>query len=67
MASMHKNAQAGELLTPRDVATYLKVPVKTVYRWNTTGTGPHYTRVGKHVRYRLADVDEWLDARAVQR
>lgn len=52
------------LLSPTDVATYLNVPVKTVYVWRANGTGPRGIRVGKHVRYRLSDVDQWLSERA---
>jgi excisionase family DNA binding protein len=54
------------LLTVDDVATFLAVPVATVYAWNTRGTGPHRMRVGKHVRYRRIDVDAWLDRQAAE-
>ena len=37
--------------------------VETVKRWRKTGTGPKYIRVGKHVRYRLADVEAWEKSR----
>lgn len=49
------------------VADYLGVPVATVYRWNSLGLGPQRYRVGKHVRYRRADVDAWIDQVAVTR
>lgn len=45
------------------LAERLDVPVKTVYDWNSKGTGPRYLRVGRHVRYRLADVIAWENAR----
>ncbi len=48
------------LFTPNTLATYLGVPVKTIYRWNTRGVGPKRCRVGKHVRYRPEDVEAWL-------
>jgi predicted DNA-binding transcriptional regulator AlpA len=35
------------------------VPVSTVYRWNSDGTGPRRLKIGKHVRYRLVDVEAW--------
>ncbi|MFC3689955.1 helix-turn-helix transcriptional regulator [Aquipuribacter hungaricus] len=44
----------------RDVATYLGVPVATLYQWRHTGTGPKAYRLGKHLRYRQADVESWL-------
>ncbi|WP_433510131.1 helix-turn-helix transcriptional regulator [Nonomuraea sp. CA-143628] len=43
-------------LTPDDLATRFRVPKKTIYKMNSDGTGPKYLRVGKHVRYREADV-----------
>jgi excisionase family DNA binding protein len=49
------------LASPEDVAEYLGVPVKTVYRWRYHHTGPKGIRVGRHVRYRWADVEKWLD------
>lgn len=53
-----------ELLTPDTLAEFLGVPVATVYRWRTRGVGPRGLKVGRHVRYRRADVEAWLDSRA---
>ncbi len=39
------------------------VPKKTIYEWNSKGTGPRYMRMGNHARYRLADVISWENAR----
>lgn len=46
-------------LTPRQLAERLGVPVKTIYKWNSDGTGPRRMTIGRHVRYRLADVVAW--------
>jgi excisionase family DNA binding protein len=56
-----------KLLSPAELAEYLDVPLRTVYVWRSVGTGPRGIRVGKHVRYRPADVDRWLDQQADQR
>jgi excisionase family DNA binding protein len=54
------------LLTPDDAAAYLgALPVRTLERWRYAGTGPAFVRVGKHVRYRLADLDAWIAERRV--
>ena len=50
-----------ELLSPEDLAAFLKVPVGTVYQRNYKNTGPRRVRVGRHVRYRPADVEAWLE------
>jgi predicted DNA-binding transcriptional regulator AlpA len=54
-----------ENLTPRELATREKVPTKTVYQWNTRGTGPPYFKIGRHVRYRLRDVVAWENSRYI--
>jgi excisionase family DNA binding protein len=51
------------LLTTEDLAGYLKVPVATVYQWKVRGTGPPAIAVGRHRRYRRADVERWLKER----
>lgn len=53
-----------KLGTAAEVADFLGVPVKTLYTWRTTSTGPRASKVGKHLRYRWADVESWLDAQA---
>lgn len=47
-----------------DVAEYLDVPKATLDKWAYLGTGPRYSRVGRHRRYRWSDVEKWLDANA---
>lgn len=48
----------------RTPAAYLVLPVPTLYRMNSLGTGPRYFKIGRHCRYDPADVAAWLDARA---
>lgn len=51
------------LLTPEVAADYLQVTVKTLANWRYLGIGPKYRKVGQRcVRYRLADLDEFLAA-----
>jgi excisionase family DNA binding protein len=53
------------LLSVEELATYLGVPVATVYGWNSRGIGPKRLRIGRHVRYRQADVDAWVGQQEV--
>ena len=46
-------------LTPEDIAEREGVPLATVYQWASRGGGPPGFRVGRHRRYRLADVIAW--------
>ncbi len=52
------------LLTVEDLAEYLGVPVATLYAWRYRRQGPPGFRVGRHVRYRWADVEEWIENKA---
>ncbi|MBC9956085.1 AlpA family transcriptional regulator [Yimella sp. cx-51] len=38
-----------------ELAEYLDVPIKTLYKWRQEGTGPASVRVGRHVRYFVSD------------
>ena len=49
-----------QLMTPDDLAKYLAVPVATLYAWRHRQEGPPGFRVGKHIRYRRADVENWI-------
>ena len=48
------------LATPVEVADYLRVPLRTIYRWRYAGDGPPAFRIGRHLRFRWSDVEEWL-------
>ncbi len=54
------------LLWAEEVATMLGVPVKTLYQWRYKGVGPVGVRVGRHLRYRAADVELWIDGRVAE-
>jgi excisionase family DNA binding protein len=55
------------LLTLPEVAEILGVPVATLYRWRHRGEGPPGYRIGRHVRYRRATVDAWVETQADHR
>lgn len=50
------------LMTIDEVASYMQVPVKTLYDWRYRACGPRGMRVGRHVRYRRDEVDRWLES-----
>ena len=51
------------LMGIEELASYLRVPVATVRKWNHLGTGPHPLKIGRYVRYEPAAVREWVDGR----
>lgn len=58
---MKEKARPGHL-SPQDVADREGVPLSTVYQWRSRGGGPPGFRVGRHVRFRLADVVAWEES-----
>lgn len=47
------------LATVQQVADYLGVPVATIYNWRARNAGPPAARIGRHLRFRWADVESW--------
>ena len=52
------------LLTLDEVSAQLGIPVASLRYWRAVGTGPVSIKVGRHVRYRQADIDAWLEQNA---
>ncbi len=50
-----------ELLTPEDVAEYLKVPVETIWRWCRNGDIPAI-KIGKYWRIPEAELSDFIKA-----
>ena len=48
------------------VAKRLGTSERTLERLRATGIGPKFVRVGRLVRYRESDLEEWIAARTVQ-
>lgn len=49
------------LVSPHELAALLGVPLATVYGWRSRGEGPLGFRLGRHVRFDIDDVEQWLD------
>ena len=48
-----------DILTVKELHRYLKVPTPTLYALAQNGLIPA-AKIGKHWRFRRADIDEWL-------
>ena len=55
--------EAPDLLTTKELATYLRKPVATVRGWRYRKTGPTGFRLGRDIVYRRSVVDAWLGER----
>jgi len=49
------------LMTSKEVAEFLQVPVSTIHQWRYRSKGPKGFRVGKHIRFRRSDVEAWIE------
>jgi excisionase family DNA binding protein len=49
-----------QLLTTRQVAELLQISEGCVRNWRSEQYGPPFVRVGRMIRYKTADVEEWL-------
>ena len=50
-------------LTRKKVAAYLEVSVPTLARWASNKEGPPYYNIGGKTRYRVAELDAWVETR----
>jgi Helix-turn-helix domain len=49
------------LLNEQETADYLGgVPTRTLRQWRYVGKGPAYIRIGRHIRYRVEDLDGYV-------
>ena len=58
--------RSSELLTAEAAAERLLIAAGTLANWRVLGGGPPFVRVGRSIRYRVADLDAWLDARTAR-
>lgn len=62
------NAETDKDMLPEEQAgVYLggdddPIPPKTLRQWRYFGKGPAYVKIGRHVRYRVADLDAFIAA-----
>ncbi|WP_026529757.1 helix-turn-helix transcriptional regulator [Haematomicrobium sanguinis] len=55
-----------KLLTPSTLAEYAGYSVAGLAQMRYMGTGPKFIKMGRQVRYRLSDVEAWLDQQTRQ-
>ncbi len=67
MSSRTETFEKISILTPQSLADLLGLSLRTVEDHRRKGTGPRFMRIGKHVRYRMSDVQLWLEERYVDR
>lgn len=49
--------QSGKMLSINDLANRWDVSKNTIYKWRSLNLGPRGIKLGKHLRFRLSDVE----------
>jgi excisionase family DNA binding protein len=49
------------LISTRELAEYLGVAPQAIYDLRTAGRGPRAVHVGRELRYRVSEIQAWLD------
>jgi excisionase family DNA binding protein len=60
------SSAANALLTGDDAAEILGCSPRTLASWRLSGDGPKFVAVGRLIRYRRSDLEEWLQSRTRQ-
>ena len=60
--SNYRTTTASKLLDTNQLAEQLLNKSNTIEGWRIKGVGPRYIKIGRLVRYRLEDVELWLEA-----
>jgi predicted DNA-binding transcriptional regulator AlpA len=55
-----ETAIKSETVDSKQAAAYLGFALATLEIWRFQNKGPAYLKIGRSVRYRIADLDEWL-------
>ena len=53
-----------QILNETEVAEMLRCTKAALRRWRREGRGPRFIRVGRLIRYRMPDVEEFLESNA---
>ena len=52
-----------KFISPQQLAEYLGMPYSALAQHRKKGTGPKYLKIGHLVRYRMSDIENWLQER----
>lgn len=59
------SAQVAEIFDTDAAAAYIGLARNTLEKMRVFGTGPQYAKLGRAVRYRRADLDQYVTERLV--
>lgn len=54
------------LIDVEALARYLGIHKQTIYDWRVEGRGPRAYRIGRHLRFAVGDVRDWVERQREQ-
>jgi len=61
---IHRTSDPNSLLNEKQAASHLDVSPGTLSVWRSTGRySLPFIKIGRSVRYRLSDLNQWIDSR----
>ena len=55
--------QDKRFISTEELSELLDIPAPSIATWRFRGEGPKYLKLGRHVRYDVSDVEQWLRER----
>jgi prophage regulatory protein len=63
-SSLDREPRLPSMIDVREVASILSISTRSVWRLVATGELPQPVRFGRSARWRLADIEAWIEIRA---
>ena len=60
----HRHSHKSDLLNRQAAANFLNIKKSTLEAWAVRGGGPIFYKFGRAVRYRISDLEAWVDSKA---
>lgn len=55
-----------KLITTKELAEFLGCSEYTIVQYRAKGTGPKFLRLGRLIRYRIPDLEQWLTTKITE-
>lgn len=65
MQTITKTTTNNSIMSVKQAAEYLGLAVSTLNKWRCHGGGPVFVKMGRAVRYRIADLDKFIVERSM--
>lgn len=60
--TLEATATLAVLLTPKEVAEYLGTTTAALSQLRYLSRGPRYVKAGRNIRYRLSDIEDYINS-----